>query len=286
MPDAQEWKIREPRVLDVGGEAERVRKLLVAVVGGRVDVVTHSDSPAARVEVSGIEGEPLKVRWDGTKLSITHGKDSDNGIVDKVVRMVGTLDRNKVVLSVSVPEDAECSVNSVTAGGLVAGVRARTRVNTVSGGMALDDIEGTVDVNTVSGDVECRGIRGPLHVNSVSGSVTAQQSDLPEVSIHTVSGDIALDLVNPRASVTSNSVSGEVTVRAPHDGYDVTANTASGQIVVDGHELRKTSGPPRGRLTEGDGGLRMKATSVSGSIVLLRSDARQADQSNHGTEAV
>lgn len=283
MPDAQEWKIREPRVLDVGGEAEQVRRLLVAVVGGRVDVVTHSDSPAARVEVSGIEGEPLKVRWDGSKLSITHGMDSDNGLVDKVVRMVGTLDRNKVILSVSVPEEAECTINTMSASGLVAGVRSRTKVNTVSGSMALDDIAGTVDVNTVSADVECRSIKGALHVNSVSGSVTAQQSDLPEVTIHTVSGDIALDLVNGRASVTSNSVSGEVTVRAPHDGYDVAANTASGHVVVDGHELRRGSRPPGGRLTEGDGGLKLKATSVSGSIVVLRSDRARTDQ---GSEAV
>jgi len=186
------------------------------------------------------------------------------------------------VLSVSVPEDARCSMNTVSAAGLVAGVRAHTKANTVSGSLTLDDIGGQVDINTVSGDVECRGVRGPLHVNSVSGSVTAQRSDLPDVTIHTVSGDVALDLVNAQASVTSNSVSGEVTVRSPHDGYDVTANTASGQVVVDGRELRRGARTPGGRLTEGNAGLKLRANAVSGSIVVLRSEA-PADQQ---TEAV
>lgn len=277
---AQEWKITEPRVLDVGDETERVRSLVVAVIAGRVDVVTHADSQAARVEVAEVEGEPLKVRWDGSKLSITHGVDGDNGFLEKMRRMVGTLDTNRVVLSVSVPEGTTSSLNTVTAAGLVAGLRASTRVNTVSGSITLDDIEGGVDVNTLSGDVECRGVRGHLHVNSVSGSVTAQRSDLPSVTVHTVSGDIALDMVNARSTVTSNSVSGEVTVRSPHDGYDVSANTASGQVVVDGRELRRGARTPGGRLTEGNGGLKLRANAVSGSIVVLRSDLAPQDSTS------
>ena len=65
---AEQWTIEEPRVLDVGGEGERVRALKVGLVGGRVDVVTHDDSPAARIEVSEVKGQPVLVRWDGSTL--------------------------------------------------------------------------------------------------------------------------------------------------------------------------------------------------------------------------
>jgi DUF4097 and DUF4098 domain-containing protein YvlB len=105
----------------------------------------------------------------------------------------------------------------------------------------------------------------------VSGTVTAQRSQVPEVSITTVSGDVTLDLVNAAVTIGSSSVSGDVTVRAPHDGYDVTANTASGQVVIDGRTIDRHSRPSSGRLTHGNAGLRLKATAVSGNVVVLQS---------------
>src|SRR6478752_5940282 len=253
---SEEWMIDGPRVLDIGGEQEKVRQLSVAIVGGRVDVVTHSDSPTARVEVASVSGPPLRVRWDGFKLKITHGVDAGR-ILDRVRQAFDGLERNRVVLSISVPEEAETSVSTVSASGLLAGMRAGAKANTVSGAITIDDIVGETDVNTVSGDVECQHLHGPLKVNSVSGAVTAQQSEISQVSIHTVSGDITLDLTNGAATIGSNSVSGDVTVRAPHDGYDVTANTASGQVVVDGLALSKGSRTPGNRLTDGSGALRL-----------------------------
>ena len=110
----------------------------------------------------------------------------------------------------------------------------------------------------------------------MSGSVTAQESEISEVSIHTVSGDITLDLTNSAATIGSNSVSGDVTVRAPHDGYDVTANTASGQVVVDGRSMNKHHRAPGNRLTEGSGALRLRANAVSGNVVLLRAGTGSA----------
>lgn len=273
---AEKWTVEGPRVLDIGGDGERVRALKVAIVGGRVDVVTHDDSPTARVEVSEVEGQPVLVRWDGSTLKITQGKDSDTGILDWVKSTFEGIERNRVVVSISIPQDATASVSTVSAAALVAGVRAPVKANTVSGSLTLDDITGRTSVNTVSGGVECSRLHGPLSVNSVSGSVTAQSSDLPDVGIHTVSGDIALDITNAAASISSSSVSGDVTVRAPHSGYDVRANTASGQVVVDGRELRRGPHAAGGQLTQGDGALRVKANAVSGNIVVLRAEESAA----------
>ena len=199
---SEEWSIDTPRVLDIGGDGEKVGRLSVAVVGGRVDVVTHTDSPTARVEIAQVEGMAVKVTWDGWKLKITHGVDSTS-ILDKVRQAFEGLERNRVALSISIPEEAETSVSTVSASGLLAGMRAGARANTVSGSITIDDVVGDVDINTVSGEVECGNVRGRLKVHSVSGAVTAQQSDVPEVSISTVSGDVALDLLNGAASATT-----------------------------------------------------------------------------------
>jgi DUF4097 and DUF4098 domain-containing protein YvlB len=273
-----------PRVLDIGEDGERLRRLTVSIVGGRVDVVTHDDSPTARLEVTSVEGEPLRVRWDGAHLRIDQGKDGDSSVVDWLKRMTARFERNQAVVSLSVPEDADTSINTVSAEGLLAGLRAAAKVNTVSGTITIDDVVGPVDVNTVSGEVECGHVHGPLKVHSVSGAVTAQQSDVPSVHINTVSGDITLDLVNSAAQIKSTSVSGDVTVRAPHRGYDVTANTASGQVVIDGHNIDKRSRPAGIRLTDGDGSLRLKANAVSGSVVVLK--ARPTGDDEAPAEAV
>jgi DUF4097 and DUF4098 domain-containing protein YvlB len=277
-----DWTIDGPRVLDIGDDGERVRRLTVSIVGGRVDVVTHDDSPTARLEVTSVEGAPLRVRWDGAHLRVTQDKDGDGTVVDWVKRMTAKLEKNKAVVSLSVPEDATTSVNTVSAGGLLAGLRAPAKVNTVSGAITLDDIVGPVDVNTVSGEVECGRLRGPLKVHSVSGAVTAQQSDIPAVSINTVSGDVTLDLVNAAGQINSNSVSGDVTLRAPHGGYDVVANTASGQVVIDGVNIDKRSRPSGVRLTDGDGALRLKANAVSGNVVVLRARPTHSDEAPAG----
>lgn len=279
-----DWTIDGPRVLDIGDDGERVRRLTVSIVGGRVDVVTHTDSPTARLEVSSVEGEPLRVRWDGSHLRVTQGKDGDGSVMEWVKRMASRIEHNKAVISLSVPEDAATSVNTVSAGGLLAGLRASAKVNTVSGVITLDDIAGPVDVNTVSGEVECDRVRGPLKVHSVSAAVTAQRSEMPSVNINTVSGDITLDLVNTASRITSNSVSGDVTVRAPHRGYDVTANTASGRVVIDGQTMDRRNRPVGARLTDGDRALQLRANAVSGNVVVLR--PRPADSTGEPAEAV
>jgi len=280
----QDWQIDGPKVLDVGDEHERVRDLKVAVVGGRVDIVTHDDSPTARIEVTSVEGVPLVVRWEtasGT-LKVTHGKDSDQNLLDMVRRTVENFGRNRVRVSISVPAETTTNVSTVSAEALVSGIRGTVRANTVSGTLTLSDLQGELDLNTVSGNVECHELSGPLTVNAVSGAVTIQGSDLPSVKINTVSGDITLDLTTSRSQVRSNSVSGDVTVRAPLTGFDVEGNTASGQVVVDGRKVSRHGQRGRdrgGRLREGDGALGIKANAVSGNIVVLRGEARGTSQS-------
>ena len=286
---AQQWQIEGPKVLDVGDEHERVSQLKIGVVGGRVDVVTHDDSPTARIEVTEVEGLPLAVSWDGGTLTLMQGKGSDRNVIDMIKSTVENFGRTRVRVSISVPVETRTTVSTVSADAVVSGLHAKVKVNTVSGNLTLSDLDGGLDLNTVSGNVECNELHGPLTVNAVSGTVTVQASDLPRVRITTISGDVALDLVTDTASVRSNSVSGDVTVRAPLSGFDVEGNTASGQVVVDGRQVSRTGGhgygphghDKGGRIREGDGALQLKANAISGNIVVLR--AAGSDPASSGT---
>ncbi|MDQ6895528.1 MAG: DUF4097 domain-containing protein [Actinomycetota bacterium] len=276
---AQEWSIDGPRVLDIGDEHEQVTSLQVGIVAGRVDVVTHDDSPTARVEVTQVEGLPVRVRWDGGTLRVIHGKDDDANILDMLKRTFETFGRNRAVISISVPVATRASVSTVSAAAVVSGVHEKVTVNTVSGAVTISDVVGAIDLNTVSGTVDGDDLDGPTTVNTVSGSVTLQGSRLPSVDANTVSGDIAMDLTSGAATIQSSSVSGDVTVRAPLTGYDIEGHTATGHVIVDGRTLPRAGrngfgGPGKGgRLSDGDGSLKVKASAVSGSIVVLRSTA-------------
>jgi len=268
----QEWQIDGPQVLDIGDENETVIRLTLGLVAGRVDVVTHDDSPTARLEVHEVTGPPLLVTWDGSTLQVSHVKDKNGNLWESVKSFGVDKGKRSARISISVPAATDINTNTVSAEALINGVRAKVKTNTVTGLVTLDDITGNVDANTVSGDVECHALVGDFKGNSVSGALTVQASRLDQTKLNTVSGDITLDLTDGRAQIQSNSVSGDVTVRIPHGGgYDVAARTVVGQVVIDGQSMHGNAAHQRGgMLSDGDKALVIKANSVSGNVVILR----------------
>lgn len=265
---AQQWELDGPRVLDIGGEGERVDRLTVALVGGHIDVVTH-DAPTAQVEVQEVVGPPLKVTWNGHKLEISHVQ-HDGGNVWETLKSFGGSMQIKAVVSVAIPRDARTDINTVSAAAVVSGIHARTSLNTVSGDVTADDIDGRMEINGVSGTFEGRKLSGRLEANTVSGSITVQDSVLDPVELNGVSGDITLDLTNKSTRVESNTVSGDVTVRVPAGGgYRVKVSTMSGSAIVDGVKLGG-KWHRGGEARDGDESLRLEASSVSGDVVVLR----------------
>jgi len=237
-----------------------------------VDIVTHDDSPTARLEVHEVTGPPLMVSWDGWSLKISHVKEDSGSWWDSMMSLGQDKGRRRARISLSVPVTTDINATTVSAEALINGARAKVKANTVTGSLTLDDIVGDVDANTVSGDIECHGLEGDFKGNSVSGALTVQASRLRQIRLNTVSGDITLDLTNGGAQIQSNSVSGDVTVRIPQGGgYDVAARTASGHIVIDGQSMDGNAPHQHGgRLIEGDKALVIKANSVSGNVVVLR----------------
>ena len=156
---AQEWQIDGPKVLDIGDEFETVNKLKLGLVAGRVDIVTHDDSPTARIEVYEVAGPPLLVTWDGSTLKVSHVKDKDGSLWESVKSFGQDKGKRSARISISVPATTDINASTVSAEALINGVRARVKANTVTGVITLDDITGNVDANTVSGDIECHALR-------------------------------------------------------------------------------------------------------------------------------
>ena len=269
---AQEWQIDGPKVVDIGNENETVGNLRLNLIAGRVDIVTHDDSPTARLEVHEVSGQPLQVSWDGWTLKINHLMHKDGGVWDSMMSLGLDKSKRSARISISVPATTKINASTVSAEVLINGARASVKTNTVTGPLTLDDIVGDVDANTVSGDIECHGLEGDFTGNSISGALTVQASRLRQTKVNTVTGEMTLDLTDSGAQIQSNSVAGDITVRIPQGGgYDVTAHTASGHVVIDGQSMDGDMPHQHGgRLSDGDKALVIKANSVSGNVVVLR----------------
>lgn len=273
-------QIDHPHQQSFGGADQPVDSVSVIVPAGSIDVVTHSDPHWAHLDVHEVAGAPISVTFEGGALKVEQFKDADGQVWGALKGFLGgtfgaafgasaanLLGR----ITLTVPSSAKVSVKTVTADILVGGVEGGVGVHTVSGTITLDRLAGNADVNTVSGDAEAASCTGELKVKTVAGRVTVQDSALRSCKLNSVSGSAAIDLSTGPSLVTANAVSGDLTIRMPaHTGYDATVASTSGHVVVDGHSLRSDDGKRGGRSHEGDRSVAIKARTVSGNVVVLR----------------
>ena len=274
MPADNSWQISAPQVLDF---EEPVDELQVRVVNGTVNVV-GTEGPGSRVEITEVNGPPLQVKREGPVLSVVYEDLPWKGFLkwlDRKGRHRGA------VVSVSVPAGTRLTVGVVGASAVVSGITGRTEVRGVSGGATLVGLTGPVRADTVSGDVETQGLTGGLRFNSVSGDLTVLDGGGDGVRADSVSGSMIVDLAPgdgaaPPTDVHLTTVSGEVALRLPEPvDAEVEVNTASGAFSSAFDELRPSArwGGTHltGTLRTGRG--KIKATTVSGSVALLRRPA-------------
>ncbi|MGW0190605.1 DUF4097 family beta strand repeat-containing protein [Streptomyces sp. NPDC003362] len=262
-----EWSVAEPGKLTFD---EPVSELQVRVVNGTVNVV-GTDEGSARLEVSEIDGPPLVVTHRDGTLTVAYEDLPWKGFTT-------WLDpkgwRRSAVVSLAVPAGTRVEVGAVTAAAVVSGVDGQVEVKGVSGDTTLVGLAGPVRADTVSGHLEAQALTGDLRFNSVSGDLTVVETG-SSVRADSVSGSMIVDLdpASRPTDISLTSVSGEIAIRLPQPAdARVEANTASGTVSNAFEDLRVTGrwGAKRitGRLGAGSG--RLKATTVSGSIALLR----------------
>ncbi|MEU5218921.1 DUF4097 family beta strand repeat-containing protein [Streptomyces sp. NPDC020807] len=268
----EEWSVTEPTKL---APAEPVTRLRVRIVNGTVNVV-GTDESSARVEISEIEGPPLIVTRDGSTLTVTYEDLQWKNVLQWLDRKGH---RRRAVVSVAVPAGADVEVGAVGAETVVSGIRGRTEVRGVTGDTTLLGLSGPVRAESVSGNLEAQSVTGALKISSVTGSVTVIEGASDSVKAETVSGDMVIDLDQtagtdgPPADIRLSSVSGEVAIRLPHPAdARVEASTTSGSVTNGFEDLRVAGqwGTKSLTGTLGSGRGTLKATTVSGSLTLLR----------------
>ncbi|MFJ3495173.1 DUF4097 family beta strand repeat-containing protein [Streptomyces sp. NPDC086091] len=276
-----EWSVAEPRKLSFD---DPVTELHVRVVDGTVNVV-GTEEGSARLEVSHIEGPPLVVSHRDGVLTVAYDDLPWRGFL-KWLDPKGW--RRSAVVTLAVPAGTRVEVGVVSAGAVVSGIDGRAEVKGVTGDTTLVRLAGPVRTDTVSGSVEAQALTGDLRFNSVSGDLTVVEAG-SSVKADSVSGSMIVDL-DPAGGATDinlTSVSGEIAIRLPHPAdARVEANTASGSVSNAFEDLRVGGqwGAKRitGRLGAGNGSL--KATTVSGSIALLRRPPAEDDSTTEPTE--
>ncbi|MYX29216.1 DUF4097 family beta strand repeat protein [Streptomyces sp. SID8381] len=263
-----EWSVGEPRKLTFD---KPVTELHVRIVNGTVNVV-GTDDGSARLEVSEIEGPPLLVTQQGGALTVAYDDLPWKGFLKWLDRKGW---RRSAVVSLAVPASTRVEVGVVGAAAVVSGIDGRTEVRGVTGDTTLVGVTGPVRADTVSGSVEAQALSGDLSFHSVSGDLTVVEGAGSSVRGDSVSGSMIIDIdpASRPTDISLTNVSGEIAIRLPHPADTrVEANTASGSVSNAFEDLRVNGqwGAKRitGRLGTGQG--RLKATTVSGSIALLR----------------
>ncbi|MGA5900427.1 DUF4097 family beta strand repeat-containing protein [Streptomyces venetus] len=267
-----EWSVTEPRKLTFD---EPVSDLHVRLVNGTVNVV-GTDEGAARLEVSELEGPPLVVSQQDGTLTVAYEDLPWKGFLKWLDRKGW---RRSAVVSLAVPAGTRVEVGVVGAAAVISGIEGASAVKGVTGDTTLVGLSGPVRADTVSGSVEAQDVTGDLRFNSVSGDLTVVEGSGSSVRAESVSGSMIVDL-DPEGptDVRLTSVSGEIAIRLPYPAdAEVEANTASGAVTNAFEDLRVHGqwGAHKitGRLGAGNGTLR--ATTVSGSIALLRRPAAE-----------
>ncbi|WP_406240668.1 DUF4097 family beta strand repeat-containing protein [Streptomyces anulatus] len=269
------WTIAEPRKLAFENP---VTALHVRIVDGTVNVV-GTDEPDARLEVSAIDGPPLVVTQEDGRLTVAYEDlpwPHFLGWFDPEVR------HRSAVVTLVVPAAASVEVGAIGAGAVVSGISGRTEVRGISGDSTLVGLTGAVRGESLSGSLEAQGVMGDLRFHSVFGDLTVVDGAGASVRAESVSGAMVLD-VDPSGKPTDirlATVSGEIAIRLPHPAdARVEANTASGSVSNAFEDLRVRgqwgSKKITGTLGAGTGTLR--ATTVSGSIALLRRPPAEDD---------
>lgn len=265
-----EWSVAEPTKLTFDAPVD---DLHVRIVNGTVNVV-GTDEESAHLQISEVEGPPLVVTQKDGTLTVAYDDLPWKGFLKWLDRR-GRL--RSAVVSLVVPARTRVEVGVVGAGAVISGIRGPAAVKGVAGDTTLVALSGPVHAETVSGNVEAQSVTGDLRFASVSGDLTVVEGSGSSVRADTVGGSMIVDLdPDGPTDVKLTSVSGEIAIRLPDPAdAEVEANTASGAIsnAFDGLRVQGMWGAHKltGRLGAGSGKLR--ATTVSGSIALLRRPA-------------
>ena len=137
----------------------------------------------------------------------------------------------KVDYVAEVPANCAVKVACVSSTLAVEGVQGSFELSAVNGAMELSDLSGDLHISEVSGETTGVRLAGTLKLNTVSGAAHLSESNLSQVALSTVSGDVTLQTSLGSGPYNFDSVSGSVRLVVP-EGTACTAqlNSVSGRL--------------------------------------------------------
>ncbi|MGF7230446.1 DUF4097 family beta strand repeat-containing protein [Arachidicoccus sp.] len=143
------------------------------------------------------------------------------------------------------------------------------QVDNVSGDMTLQKLA-SVKVSAVSGDIELQDIAENVEAGSTSGDITGD--NIGSISdVHTVSGDIHLQIKTVGDDIHVKSVSGDVVLKMPNTlGANIDLSSVSGDLNANNFNAVSFSQKSDHHMegTINGGGKTIVANTVSGNISL------------------
>lgn len=216
------------RIRNISGET----RVKVGDEAGTIEVVARKHVTASSEDRAKRLLQNLEIRMEknGDELRVEpHLYEQERGWVDLFRGK-----RFRVDFEVTVPR--ECGVDAQTVSGdlAVSGVTGPLEVQSVSGDVSLADVQGPLRLKSVSGDVECRRYVGHVDGNTVSGDVTLDAVRIRSIQLHTVSGDVDVKgVLEPAREHRFRTISGDVALGLVEPDLVVEFRTASGDLESD-----------------------------------------------------
>jgi Putative adhesin len=269
------WTVDAPATLEFDG----VAALRVRVISGSVAVLSTDDRP--RIDVAGLDGQPLLVRHEAGILTITYPDLTWDGVLGWLRPQA-----HSAAITVMVPKECPTQLGVVNAAAVVSGVCATTSVKSVSGKITLDGMTGAVDATTLSGDVEAQGLDGRVAFNSVSGDLTVADAVVERLDAKTISGRVTADIdLCEGGALRVATVSGDVAIRLPAEAstvVDLRSTTGRVQSEFGGLDCAQSPGARTITGTLGSGDAKLSVTTMSGQVTLLERNHRKTPPGTGG----
>ncbi len=228
-------------------------------------------APGQSIEIKGINGEIRAVAGGGSDIVVTAVK-SARLSNPAGVRIDAVSHAGGVTVCAIYPSPNGEPANECEAGG--AG-RSNTRDNDTVVDFTVRVPAGINFIGrTINGSVDADGLQGAVESYTVNGSIKV--STTGSVRANTVNGsiDAAMGRVDSSSNTVFKTVNGEITLRLPASANaDVHLASVNGRIRSD-FPLTVTGllepGPRRLDGTLGNGGQKLDASTVNGSVSLLK----------------
>ncbi len=243
-------------------------QLRLRLPAGRCEVTT-ADTAETVVEAQPMNGSNAS-REAAESIVETLREHSEGGhelTVEVPKRKLLGFGNAQVLVRVRGPHGLDLEAATASADVVVTGRPRCADVRTASGDVSIEAADGATQVKTASGGVDLGQMRDATDVKTMSGDVIVRESG-SATDVNTMSGDVRIRRAASGA-IQMRSMSGDIEVAiAPGSTLFVDANSASGDV--------RSEIPVTGSAPSGPADVDLRATSMSGDIVVTRAPAAQA----------